>query len=121
MHDGIEHLHHEIPRHVGDWNIPAASRDRDGVLTVTSIPQYVNFMQTRQQIIATKMGSDPARTDKQIRVFNLALLILIACIVKTLVDKGVISDADILATLNTARDAAYADEPIVPPGADPGP
>jgi predicted XRE-type DNA-binding protein len=82
---------------------------------MTAISQYVTQMQTRQQIIATKLGCDISRSSKPSRVMNLALLVLIAALIKTLVDKGVMTDAEILATLNTARDASYNDEPITPP------
>lgn len=87
---------------------------------MATIPQYVTALRDRQRIIATKFGSDPARADKQSRALGLAMLVIIACVIKALVDKGLLTDADILSTLNTARDAAYGDEPIVPPD-DPSP
>ena len=78
---------------------------------MASLFQYVDQMRDRQMVISRKLGSDIGRTQKQDRVMNLALLILIAVVVKVLVDKGVITDAELLGELNRARDAAYDDEP----------
>jgi hypothetical protein len=82
---------------------------------MTTIPTYVQQMRDRQAVIARKLGSDIGQVDKQTRVANLSLLVLLAAVIKTLVDKGVITDAELLATLNAARDDTYADEPLNPP------
>jgi hypothetical protein len=82
---------------------------------MTTIPTYVQQMRDRQAVIARKLGSDIGQVDKQTRVANLSLLVLLAAVIKTLVDKGIITDAELLATLNAARDDTYADEPLNPP------
>lgn len=82
---------------------------------MTSIPQYVTVIRDRQRIIARKLGCDPMRADKQTRAINLASIIIAACVLKAIVDKGLISDAEVLAVFNAARDAIYDDEPMVTP------
>jgi hypothetical protein len=82
---------------------------------VATLAAYVQALRDRQVVIARKLGSDVSRSDKQTRVLNLSVLTLLATVIKTLVDKGVITDAELLATLDTARDGAYADEPAEPP------
>jgi hypothetical protein len=82
---------------------------------MTTIQTYVQQMLDRQLVIAKKYGSDISRIEQQIRVQNLAELTLLATVIKTLTDKGLISDAELLATLNTARDDIYEKQPIEPP------
>lgn len=86
---------------------------------MASLATYVGQLWDRQRTIAVKFGADLSRADKQTRVLDRSLLVLLATVIKTLVDKGVLTDAELLATLDTARDAAYADEPIEPPPAAP--
>lgn len=82
---------------------------------MATVKQYIQALQDRQTIIAKKFGADITGADKQTRVMNLALLALIAVLVKTLVDKGLITDADLTGTLNLARDDNYQNEPLDPP------
>lgn len=82
---------------------------------MATVKQYVQQMLDRERVIARKFGVDLSQADKQTRVLNLAFLALLAVVVKTLVDKGVITDADLTATLNAARDDTYEDQPIEPP------
>ena len=82
---------------------------------MATVKQYMQILRDRQAVIANKFGADVTRIDKQSRVLNLALLALLAVLIKTLVDKGVVTDAELTATLNTARDDAYAGEPAAPP------
>jgi hypothetical protein len=81
---------------------------------VATLKAYVTQLHARQKVIARKLGADIAYVDKTSRVLNLSLLTLLAVVVKTLVDKGVIADAELLATLDTARDDAYDNQPIQP-------
>jgi len=82
---------------------------------MATVKTYIQALLDRQTIIAKKFGADLTGADKQTRVLNLALLVLIAVLIKTLVDKGLITDAELNATLNAARDDAYPDEPLKPP------
>ena len=79
-----------------------------------TVKQYVTALSNRQQIIAIKYGADINRTSKTTRVAIKSVLVLLAIVVKTLVDKGVITDAELTATLDAAKDDAYDDEPLEP-------
>lgn len=81
---------------------------------MTTVKQYVQQMRDRQAVVARKLGGDVFRSDKTLRVLNLSELTLLAAVVKTLVDNAIITDAQLLATLDAARDDAYTDEPIEP-------
>lgn len=83
---------------------------------MATVKQYVAALEQRQEVIAVKFGSDMTRAAKPLRVLNKSLLVLLAVLVKTLVDKGVITDQDLNTTLNSARDDAYDDEPMETPG-----
>jgi hypothetical protein len=79
---------------------------------MATVRQYIQALQDRQVVIARKFGAEITHVDKQYRVMNLALLALLAVLIKTLVDKGVITDAELTAVLNTARDDnTYPEEP----------
>jgi hypothetical protein len=82
---------------------------------VATVKQYVQQLAQRQAVIAGKLGSAIDRADKPTRVQNLALLSLLAVVIKTLVDQGVITDAQLIATLNSARDDPQDDVPVDPP------
>lgn len=85
---------------------------------MTSIPQYVKIMRDAQWSIASKLGVDISRADKTTRVLMLSTLVVLAVVVKTIVDQGLVTDAQLKATLNTLRQAAYNDEPPEPTGWD---
>ena len=82
---------------------------------MATVKQYVTALSNRQQIIAMKYGTDLTRTSKGTRVAIKSVLVLLAIVIKTLVDKGVVTDAELTATLDAARDDAYDDEPVDPP------
>lgn len=82
---------------------------------MATVKAYTQTLLDRQQVIARKLGTNIGGIgDVQTRVVNRALLILVAVLVKTLVDKGVITDAELSATLDMARDDAYITEPVNP-------
>lgn len=85
---------------------------------MASVKQYINQLGNRQRGIARKLGADITQRDKADRVANLALLALLAVLIKTLVDAGVVTDAALIATLDAARDDEWPDEPIEPPPPD---
>lgn len=82
---------------------------------MATVKQYIQALRDRQIVIARKFGTDVTRIDMQARVLNLALLALLAVLIKTLVDKGLITDAELTATLNAARDDGYDRESGEPP------
>ena len=87
----------------------------NGFLTVTTLQQYAEAIWERQKVIAKKSGVELGMTPKELRVLNKSLVVVISTVIKTLVDKGVMTDAELLATLNAARDETYVDEPIWTP------
>lgn len=87
---------------------------------MATIKQYITNMLAVEQKIAWKYDSDISQLSKEFRVLNLAILAVIAVIVKTLTDNAVITDAQLNAVLVAARDDSYPPEPTefppVPPG-----
>jgi hypothetical protein len=80
-----------------------------------TLVELIRQMYARQQVIATRLGSDISRAPKASRVMNLSLLALVAVILRVLIAKGVVTANDLLAELNAARDASWDDEPTEPP------
>jgi hypothetical protein len=87
---------------------------------MASVKTYLNTMLAVEQKIAVKLDSDISQLGKEFRVLNLAILAVIAVIVKTLTDAGVITDAQLQATLAAARDDTYWREPDEAPPPPPG-
>jgi hypothetical protein len=82
---------------------------------MATLQTYVQEMWQRQKSITRKLGAALGQSaNKELRVAVLAGDVILAAVVKTLVDKGVVSDAELLATLNQARDDTFADEPPDP-------
>lgn len=82
---------------------------------MATVRQYVTQMRGTMNTVATQMGVDVTRTDKQARVTVTCLLAIIAVVVKTLVDKGVISNAELQATLDGAVGEVWPPESDLPP------
>lgn len=72
-----------------------------------TIPEYVDPLLRRQQFAATILGSDVLHSDPQSYAINLTLLTLIGVLMKALNDKGVVTDAEWLARLDTALNGAW--------------
>lgn len=79
-----------------------------------TVKQLIAAMRARQDAIARKFGCDIASASKQWRVLNLSILALLAVLIKTLIDQGVITGAQLMATMDAARDDTYDDEPVDP-------
>lgn len=82
---------------------------------MATIPAYVDALTTAALAIARKRGVLAARTDKQTRVIFLALLTILATLAKAIVDKGLLTNAELQAALDLAASDTYADEPVEPP------
>jgi hypothetical protein len=76
---------------------------------MATVKAYVAAMRAAQQGVAAKLGSSLA--DKRTQVTVTSVLAVQAVLVKLLVDKGVVTDAELQAALNTAQGDAYPDEP----------
>lgn len=87
---------------------------------MATVKQYVNNMLDVEQKIGRKYDCDITQMPKELRVLNLAILAVIAVVVKTLTDNAIITDAQLNATLTAARDDTYPREPDVPPPPPPG-
>jgi hypothetical protein len=82
---------------------------------MTTISQYVDALATREITVAKKLGVDLNRADKTDRVLNRCMLVMTAVLTKAIVDKGLATDAEMLALLDSAAAVAFADLPIIPP------
>jgi hypothetical protein len=61
------------------------------------------------------MGVSFAGTDKQTRVIVRVTLGMFATLIKLLVDKGLLTDAEVQTALTGAAVVGYTDEPVVAP------
>ena len=86
---------------------------------MATVKQYVHELRERAVIIALKRDVDVRGADKQTRVLFLSILTILAVVVKVLVDKGFLTNAELAAGLDAARDDTYDREPTEPPG-EPG-
>ena len=76
---------------------------------MATVKQYVVNMRNAQQTVAMKLGSSLA--DKRSQVLVTSVLAIQAVLIKLLVDKGVVTDAELATALNTALNDTYPDEP----------
>lgn len=81
---------------------------------MASIPAYVDALKDAAVAVAYKRGVQVTKSDKNTRVLVLALLTIVAAVVKAIVDKGLLTNAELQATLDLASGDAYPDEPIQP-------
>ena len=83
---------------------------------MATIQQYVNILVQRETLVARRLGVDLGWSDKSTRVVNRCMLILTAVLVKAMVDKGLVTDAEMLDLLDSAGATAWADLPWPPDG-----
>jgi len=84
---------------------------------MATIPVYVQKLFDAQQWIARQMGVDIRVISAEARVIVLSQDLTTAVILKTLVDKGVVTDAELTTTMNAVRNAIYQRQPpeVIPP------
>jgi len=75
---------------------------------MTTIPQYVKVMRDAMWDIAERFGVDLQYEDKAMRAGLLAALSAQAVLIKVLVDKGVITDQDLLTAVNAMRSSPWS-------------
>ncbi len=87
---------------------------------MATIKQYMKSMWTNQKIIAQKLGLDLRWSDQQTRVMALSTDACIAVLVKTLTDKGVITDQELQAAAALLQNADFPQLPshVSAPGDD---
>lgn len=83
---------------------------------MTTIPTYTNWLKQATAAVADKMGVGFSGSDKGTRVLVRVVLGLFATLIKLLVDKGVLTDAEVQTALADAAGTAYTHEPIEPGG-----
>lgn len=74
---------------------------------MTTIPQYVKIMRDTQWDIAKRLGADISATDQQTRIALLSNLSVQAVLIKLLVDKGIVTDAELLTAVNALRSSPW--------------
>lgn len=80
--------------------------------------QYFNALRTTRNAFALKMGVDVTQSTKEVRAVAGGTLACLAVILKLLVDKGLVSDAELQAAQTAALGAdgsTWDDEPLQPP------
>lgn len=90
---------------------------------MTAIGVYVAQIRARQEVLALKIGPYLSTLPVELRVVLTCSNVAWAAVAKLLVDKGVFTDAELVAAVNAAGAAAWAAESPPPTGApaDPGP
>ena len=78
---------------------------------MTTVRQYTQRMRAAHVVIGQKMGTDLTGGPKSLRVAIGAIFVVLAVVVKTIVDKGLITDQDLVDQLNALAADTYDDEP----------
>ena len=84
---------------------------------MATIKGYVQNLWDAQQFIARQLGADIRVISTEARVIVLSIDLTTAVILKTLVDKGVVTDAELVTTMTAVRNAIYKRQPpeVIPP------
>lgn len=83
---------------------------------MATVQQYSVQLLGAARRVALKMGLEPTLAGKETRIMLRVLVGINAALIKTLVDKGVITDADLFAAIASTVGSPYPDEPVDPPG-----
>jgi hypothetical protein len=86
---------------------------------MTDLRTYSGWITAASAAVARKMGINVAGSSKEARVQARITIGLIAGLVKLLVDKGVLTDAEVQALLGGYGGDTYAPEPAEPQLPDP--
>jgi hypothetical protein len=82
---------------------------------MTAIAVYANALRQSAATVARKMGVNFVGASKETRVIVRVTLGMFATLIKLLVDKGVLTDADVADALGVTAADTYTDEPDPPP------
>lgn len=74
---------------------------------MTTIPQYAKILRDTMWDIAMRLGVDMSQEEKAVRAGLIATLTAQSVLIKALVDKGVITDQELLAAVNAVRSSAW--------------
>src|SRR5689334_5074666 len=86
---------------------------------MTTLKTYSGWLTQTAAAVARRMGFNVTGASKEARVQARVTVGLIAGVVKILVDKGVVTDAEVQAMLTGFGTDTYAPEPVLPPDAEP--
>lgn len=75
---------------------------------MSTIPQYVKIMRDAAWDIAERFGVDITQEPKASRAELLSLLAVQSVLIKALVDKGVITDTELLTAVNAMRSSPWS-------------
>lgn len=82
---------------------------------MATVAEYVDVFTGALVDIATRLGSDPSSADTQTRAIATGQLALLATVVQVLVDKGVVTDGELVTAFNTAVAQVWGPLPTPPP------
>lgn len=74
---------------------------------MTAVPDYVGQLLRRQRDVGNSLGVYTFGTARELYVINATLMTVIGVLMKRLADKGVVSDAEWVDSLNHALDGAW--------------
>lgn len=82
---------------------------------MTTTAQYSGQIRLAARVVGRKMGVDFGGSSKELRVLVRVVAGTFAVLIKLLVDKGLLTDAEIAAALTASAGDPYTDEPVDPP------
>lgn len=82
---------------------------------MTTLKQYATMINQAALVVARKMGLEVAALDKTDRIQARVTTGLIAGLVKLLVDKGLVTDLEVQALLQSYGGDTYVSEPVESP------
>jgi hypothetical protein len=80
---------------------------------VTTVQQYVQLLRPLARKISVTLGEDVGKVQRTDRILLVVQLGALSVLIKVLVDKGILTDAELQAAYNAAAaDPTYPVEPI---------
>lgn len=83
---------------------------------MTAVGVYVNQVRAKQEVLASRLGAYLPSLPVELRIALTLSNVAWAALAKLLVDKGVFTDAELVAAINAAGAAAWAAENPNPAG-----
>jgi hypothetical protein len=81
---------------------------------MTTLQTYTGWLTQAARAVARKLGISLATSSKETRVVARIMIGMNAAIVKTLVDKGIVTDAEVQTLLSAYAGDTYVAEPVIP-------
>jgi hypothetical protein len=83
---------------------------------VTTVRQYVSAITDKEQFVCGLFGVDVSRASStELRAINLLHKVWLGGLMKALVDKGLLTDAEISAAIDSTLGDAWQSVPLDPP------